>query len=199
MQEWVAFIEGFHCIWIDCIMVFGQEQEDGSLIPPMAFTHPLHPMRSRSRNKHQNLWVGWCVSQPWFWSMCSICYLSNWDELSLKKHIHTKVWCGYDGLLDVDFYSFLFGSKCIFQLCSLGFSMSQYVYRYHETFPLNIGLNILPLDSFYVMFIFSTRIFFATDCPCSVWCCGLTTCHMYVGPLFSGNQVWNNSGFVSLT
>ena len=46
----------------------------------------------------------------------------------------------------------------------------------------------------YVMFTFPTRIFyrgvpgFATDCPCGVWCCGLTTCLQYVGPLF-GNQV----------
>ena len=47
MQEWVAFTEGFHCILIeiDYIMVFfGREEEDGSLIPPMALTHPLHPM-----------------------------------------------------------------------------------------------------------------------------------------------------------
>ena len=42
----------------------------------------------------------------------------------------------------------------------------------------------------YIRFIFSIRVFcrgvpcFATDCPCSVWCCGLTTCLMYVGPLF---------------
>ena len=39
----------------------------------------------------------------------------------------------------------------------------------------------------YVMFTFPTRIFyrevpgFATDCPCGVWCRGLTTCLLYVG------------------
>ena len=38
--------------------------------------------------------------------------------------------------------------------------------------------------------IYWTRIFyrgvsgFATDCPCGVWCRGLTTCLLYVGPLF---------------
>ena len=42
----------------------------------------------------------------------------------------------------------------------------------------------------YVMFTFPTRIFyrgvpgFATGCPCGVWYCGLTTCLLYVGPLF---------------
>ena len=46
----------------------------------------------------------------------------------------------------------------------------------------------------YVMFIFPTRIIyrgvtgFATDCPCGIWCHGLTTCLLYVGLLF-GNLV----------
>ena len=38
---------------------------------------------------------------------------------------------------------------------------------------------------------------FATDILCGVWCRLLTTCSLYVGPLF-GNLVWNDSGFVSL-
>ena len=39
---------------------------------------------------------------------------------------------------------------------------------------------------------------FAADCPCSVWCRGLTSCILYVGPLF-GNLVWKDISFVSLT
>ena len=54
----------------------------------------------------------------------------------------------------------------------------------------------------YFMFRFSTRIFYrgvpGFDCPCGVWCCGLTTYTLCVGPLL-GNLVWNDSGFVSLT
>ena len=38
---------------------------------------------------------------------------------------------------------------------------------------------------------------FATDCPCRVCCCGLTTCLQCVGPLF-GNIVWGDSGTISL-
>ena len=55
----------------------------------------------------------------------------------------------------------------------------------------------------YVMFTFLSRIFyrgvpgFATDWPCGVWCRGLTTCLLYVGPLF-GNLVWNDR-FVRFT
>ena len=43
---------------------------------------------------------------------------------------------------------------------------------------------------------FSTWIFcrgvsgFATDCPCDVWCRGLPTCLLNVGPPF-GNRFWN--------
>ena len=56
----------------------------------------------------------------------------------------------------------------------------------------------------YVTFRFSMRIFysgvpgFATDCPCGVWCHGLTTCLLYVVP-FLRNLAWNDSIFVSLT
>ena len=56
------------------------------------------------------------------------------------------------------------------------------------TFRLNIGLNTSPSDSLCVIFKFPSRIFcrrvpgFATDCPCGVWCRGLTTCLLYVGP-----------------
>ena len=36
-----------------------------SLIAAMALAHPLHPIDNRSRNRRQNLWVGWCVSSWW--------------------------------------------------------------------------------------------------------------------------------------
>ena len=61
-------------------------------------------------------------------------------------------------------------------------------------FSLNIGLNMFPLDSFMSCLHSLTRILyrgvpgFATDCPCGVWCRGLTICPLYVGPLF-GNLV----------
>ena len=49
----------------------------GVLITPMALAHPLHPIKSRSRNKRRNLWVVWCVSswRPWFWPVHSIYYI----------------------------------------------------------------------------------------------------------------------------
>ena len=56
----------------------------------------------------------------------------------------------------------------------------------------------------YVTSCYSTWIFcrgvsgFATDCPCDVWCRGLTTCLLHVGPPF-GNRILNNSLAVGLT
>ena len=56
----------------------------------------------------------------------------------------------------------------------------------------------------YVTSSYSTWIFcrgvsgFATDCPCGVWCRGLTTCLLHAGPPF-GNRILNNSCAVDLT
>ena len=56
----------------------------------------------------------------------------------------------------------------------------------------------------YVTSSYSTWIFcrgvsgFSTDCPCGVWCRGLTTCLLHVGPPF-GNRILNNSWAVGLT
>ena len=56
----------------------------------------------------------------------------------------------------------------------------------------------------YVTSSYSTWIFcrgvsgFSTDCPCDVWCRGLTTCLLHVGLPF-GNRFLNTSWAVGLT
>ena len=60
--------------------------------------------------------------------------------------------------------------------------------------PLDILLEYwiehVSFGLLWVMFTFPTKIFyrgvpgFATNCPCGVWCRGLTTCPLYVGPRF---------------
>ena len=58
-----------------------------------------------------------------------------------------------------------------------------------EMLKMHVSFGLL-----YIMFTFPTRIFyrgvpgFETDCPFGVWCRGLTTCPLYVGPFF-GNLV----------
>ena len=72
------------------------------------------------------------------------------------------------------------------------------------TFFQNMGFNMVPSEPLYVTSSYSTWIFcrgvsgFAADCPCDVWCRGLTTCLLHVGPPF-GNQFLNNSWAVRLT
>ena len=101
----------------------------GVLITPMALAHPLHPIKSRSRNKRRNMWVGWCVSswRPWFWLVHSIYYihtthysriLTNQNKLFLRD-IHTNSWYGHAGVLDGLMLS---GFRCAFNCmvqCSL--------------------------------------------------------------------------------
>ena len=54
-------------------MIFGLEQEGGSLIAPMALAHPLHPIDNRSRNKRRNLWVGRCFLLMTFVPVQKLC------------------------------------------------------------------------------------------------------------------------------
>ena len=68
----------FNCtcydLWIDHSMSLELERKDGSLVTPMALAHPLHPIRSRSKNKRWDPWDGRCVSSWWLevWSRSSI-------------------------------------------------------------------------------------------------------------------------------
>ena len=99
----------------------------GVLITPMALAHPLHPIKSRSRNKRRNLWVGWCVSswRPWFWPVQSIYYIhiTHYSRiLTIKilflRDIHTKSWYGHAGVMDdLILLGFRCAFSCRFQYC----------------------------------------------------------------------------------
>ena len=67
-----------------------------------------------------------------------------------------------------------------------------YIYMY-------IYIGPLYVTSSYSTWIFCRGVSgFATDCPCDVWCRGLTTCLLHVGPPF-GNRFLNTSWAVGLT
>ena len=99
------------------------------LITPMALAHPLPPIKSRSRNKRRNLWVGWCVSswRPWFWPVHSVYYihtthysriLTNWN-IRFLRDVHTESLYGHAGALD---YLILCGFRCGFS-CMFQYSL----------------------------------------------------------------------------
>ena len=65
--------------------------------------------------------------------------------------------------------------------------------------PQHGAIGPLDVKSSYSTWMFCSGISgFATDCPCGVWCRGLTTCRLPVGPPF-GNRLSNNSWAVGLT
>ena len=100
-----------------------------------------------------------------------------------------------------------------FDICLKQYFDTRYLVFYNTSPPrMFLSLDLLweyriqhgangPL---YVTSSYSTWIFcrgvsgFATDCPCDVWCRGLTTCLLHVGPPF-GNRIINNSWAVGLT
>ena len=56
------------------------------------------------------------------------------------------------------------------------------------------AIGLLYVTSSYSTWIFCRGVSgFATDCPCSVWCRGLTTCLLHVGLPF-GNQLLTHWG-----
>ena len=100
-----------------------------------------------------------------------------------------------------------------FGICLKQYFDTRYLVFYNTSHPrMFLSLDLLweyriqhgangPL---YVTSSYSTWIFcrgvsgFATDCPCGVWCRGLTTCLLHVGPPF-GNRILNNSLAAGLT
>ena len=98
----------------------------GVLMTPIPLAHPLHPIKSRSRNKRRNLWVGWCVSswRPWFWPVHSFYYIHTTHNsriltnsiILFLRDLHTKRWYGHAGVLnDLILCGFRCASSCLFQ------------------------------------------------------------------------------------
>ena len=103
-------------------------------------------------------------------------------------------------------------------LVTLGICLKQYFDTkylvFYNTSPPRMFLSLDLLWEYWIQYdangplyvtsCYSTWIFcrgvsgFATDCPCDVWCRGLTTCLLHVGPPF-GNRILNNSWAVGLT
>ena len=103
-------------------------------------------------------------------------------------------------------------------LVTLGICLKQYLDTkylvFYNTSPPRMFLSLDLLWEYWIQYdangplyvtsCYSTWIFcrgvsgFATDCPCDVWCRGLTTCLLHVGPPF-GNRILNNSWAVGLT
>ena len=100
-----------------------------------------------------------------------------------------------------------------FGICFKQHFATRYLVFYNPSTPTMLpSLDLLSeyriqhgaIGPLYVTSSYSTWIFcravsgFATDCPCNVWCRGLTTWLLHVGPPF-GNRFLHNSWAVGLT
>ena len=116
-------------------MIFGLEQEGGSLITPMALAHPLHPIDNRSRNKRRNLWVGRCVSSwwPWFPPRSSVLiymyiyiyiymYVHSLYEFCYRSYIQRECHSVLAKLHPITFYRGVRGSWAECHFCFLWFT-----------------------------------------------------------------------------
>ena len=95
-----------------------------------------------------------------------------------------------------------FSTKSLAQYHDLSYSCFD-VYQ-HQPHQLALNHGHHHIGPLYVTSSYSTWIFcrgvsgFASDCPCDVWCRGLTTCLLHVGPPF-GNRFLNTNWAVGLT
>ena len=95
----------------------------------------------------------------------------------------------------------------------IAYTIRRYLVFYNPSPPrMFFSLDLLSeyriqhgaIGPLYVTSSYSTWIFckgvsdFTTDCPCDVWCRGLTTCLLHVGPPF-WKSIWSNSWAVGLT
>ena len=101
----------------------------------MALAHPPRPIRSRSRNKRQNMWVGWYVSSwwSWFWSVYSIHYYIHTtyyiciliEMIKINSFWRVGVVCMVCRMIRYC-YPFLLGFECIFKSYSSRFAIIWY-------------------------------------------------------------------------
>ena len=164
----------------------------------MIKNHPLHPIDNRSSNRRRNLWVGWCVSSWWplFPSRSSVLiyiYMHFLYELCFLWFTNCVLLTDDNSLIPGCLWLLAFVLNDTSPMMFLSRDLlSEYRIQHGAIGPL------------YVTSSHSTWIFcrgvsgFATDCPCDVWCRGLTTCLLHIGPLF-GNRFSKNSWAVGLT
>ena len=168
-------------ISFDYIMVSGVEQEVGSLNTPMALAHPIHPFRKRSGNKSSITWVGWFVSS-WVsrWASCV-----PFTNFLIEVYFFTIVI-----ILGISTAILFFGTTCLNFRVFLVLQMHTFLYVSAPGFSFKYWITHISFGFLYVMCRSPTGIFYRGDpdypnkCPCGVWCHGLTSRLLYVGPIF---------------
>ena len=159
--------------------------------------------------KH-NLSISWDLAQIWFWKNSPITFSQGCTFALLYEFCF--LWFTNCVLLSDD-NSLI--PRCLWLLAFvLNNTLILGIFVFYNPSPPRMFLSLDLLSEYriqhgaigplYVTSSYSTWIFcrgvsgFATDCPCDVWCRGLTTCLLHVGPPF-GNRFLNTSWAVGLT
>ena len=140
----------------------------------MALAHPLHPIDNKSRNRRRNLWVGWYVSS--WWPLFS-------SKGSVLVNIYTYIYISFTNCVLLSdnilwLFVLILNNTLILGIWCSTIPHLQWCFC-PLTFFQNIGFNMVPSDPFMshlaTQLIFCRGVSgFATDCPCNVWCRGLT-------------------------
>ena len=158
---------------MDWHVIFGLEQEGGSLIAPMALTHPLHPNDNRSRNKRRNLWVGRCVSSwlHWFPSrsfvliyMYIYMYVHSLYKFCYRSYIQRECHSVLAKLYPITFYGIVFlGSARSWAGCHFLFSLVSWINHlppacwstfWKSNFKQQLGCRFDIMDNESYFFVF---------------------------------------------
>ena len=178
----------------------------------MALAYPLHPIDNRSRNRRRNLWVGWCVSS-WWPLLSSRSYVLIYNIYVYMLFYMSSVFFGLPIVSCSLMVLVQYQDGCDFWHFFKQHFDTRYLVFYNPSPPwMFLSLDLLSeywiqrgaIGPLYVTSNYPTWMFcrgvsgFATDCPCDVWCRGLTTCLLHVGPPF-GNRFLNTNWAVGLT
>ena len=128
----------------------------------------------------------------WFYDR----FLSYHKEFIFRQIIRLRWWInGFKCPVEIKIFFWKFWGGLRGAVNSLNLAYLYLTLKY----PLYGAIGPLYVTSSYSTFIFLRGVSgFATDCPCDVWCRGLTTCLLHVGPPF-GNRFFNTSWAVGLT
>ena len=128
-----------------------------------------------------------------FWEIYHLieCHISLWPDFALSTVFFYL--CFYERQADKPAWPISWLGSCDRKYCRMKASWKNFEPFWRNTtskivIPSEYRPEHVTFGLLCVIFKFPSRIFcrrvpgFATDCPCGVWCRGLTTCLLYVGP-----------------
>ena len=202
-----------HCVTLPLALLRPCQQNKGEILCVIKFVHILQGCRTGNDTKvlcqyqrsDREIWVNSVNTKPQQVStMCKSYTFLEWT-VYICKHASGVLYITMTAkilwLTQIKVNKLTYIITCI--SCSVHIKYYFLIFLSLDLFSeyrVQHGAN----GPLYVTSSYSTWIFcrgvsgFATDFPCGVWCRGLTTCLLHVGPPFA-NRILNKSWAVGLT